>query len=171
MSDFSGNVAWDSDQGLDAASALNGERLLLGRPVVMDESSQNYLEPVEGRFFAVPPTKHLLTIGPTGWSMGSASCAVYVGGFRRGWGCGDERIRRNEEPWRFDLGLCAELVSTAERVSEELADIRGGGLAEEIRGRRPELCVMIREGRPLLCRRIEYFRDSPFSSAARPERA
>jgi hypothetical protein len=31
---------------LDSASALNGERLLLGRPVVMDDSSPNYLEPV-----------------------------------------------------------------------------------------------------------------------------
>src|ERR1700678_1785335 len=66
MSDLSGNIAWDSDQGLDAASALNGERLLLGRPVVMDESSPNYLKPVEGRFLVAAPTKHLLTIGPTG---------------------------------------------------------------------------------------------------------
>jgi hypothetical protein len=39
MSDFSGNVAWDLDRGLDGASALHGERLLLGRPVVMDDSS------------------------------------------------------------------------------------------------------------------------------------
>ena len=66
MSDFPGNVAWDLDQGLDAASALDGERLLLGRPVVMDDSSPRYLEAVEGGFFAVPPTKHLLTIGPAG---------------------------------------------------------------------------------------------------------
>jgi type IV secretion system protein VirD4 len=66
MSDFPrNNVKWDSDQGLDAASALNGEHLVLGRPVVLDESFPNYLEPVDGRYFAVAPTKHLLTIGPT----------------------------------------------------------------------------------------------------------
>ena len=70
MSDIPRSVEWDSDQGIDAASALNGERLLLGRPVVMDDSSPTYLEPVEGRFFAVAPTKHLLTIGPAGSGKG-----------------------------------------------------------------------------------------------------
>ncbi len=65
MSDFPGNVQWDSDQGLDAAEAMNGRHLLLGRPVVQDESSPNFLAPVAGRLLVVPPTKHLLTIGPT----------------------------------------------------------------------------------------------------------
>lgn len=67
---FPGNVELDSDQGLDAARAVNGEHLALDRPVIMDESSPNYLEPVGGRFFAVPPTKHLLTIGPAGSGKG-----------------------------------------------------------------------------------------------------
>jgi type IV secretion system protein VirD4 len=70
MSDCSGNVAWDSDQGLDAANALNGERLVLGRPVVLDESSPSYLEPIEGRYFTVSPTQHLLTIGPAASGKG-----------------------------------------------------------------------------------------------------
>jgi len=73
-------------------------------------------------------------------------------------------------------GVCA--LGVGDRETEEyVAKLAGGGtmgaganaLAEEIRRRRPELCMILRPGRPLLSRRVEYFREKPFSSAARPD--
>jgi type IV secretory pathway TraG/TraD family ATPase VirD4 len=70
------------------------------------------------------------------------------------------------------------VLGVGDRETESyISKLAGGGttgaearvLAEEIRRRRPELSVMVREGRPLLCRRIEYFRDEPFAVAARPD--
>jgi hypothetical protein len=91
-------VEWDSDQGLDAAAAANGERLLLGRPVVMDDSSPNYLEPVEGRFLLVPPTKHLLTILKAfGLKFGFKLCVCKP----RGLGASLNRLSKR----KFRLGL------------------------------------------------------------------
>jgi type IV secretion system protein VirD4 len=50
-----------------------------------------------------------------------------------------------------------------------VAPTGGGSHAQEIRRRRSELGVMVRPGKMLLCRRIEYFKDAPFSEAARPD--